>query len=35
MNRDTFYVQHLSDSGGRYKQQNMLGLGKIKKISQF
>ncbi len=23
-----FHVQHHSDSGGHYKQQNMLGLGK-------
>ncbi len=31
----TFHVQNLSDSGGHYKQQNMLGLGKKKKSSRF
>ncbi len=25
-----FHAQHHSDSGGHYKQQNMLGLGKNK-----
>ncbi len=28
MNRLCFHVQHHGDSGGHYKQQNMLGLGK-------
>ncbi len=28
----TFHVQHHSDSGGHYKQQNMLGLGKKKNL---
>ncbi len=27
--RIIFHVQHHSDSGGHYKQQNMLALGKI------
>ncbi len=30
-----FHVQHHSDSGGHYKQQNMLGLGKKKNDSSI
>ncbi len=28
----TFHIQNLSDSGGHYKLQNMLGLGKKKEF---
>ncbi len=30
-----FHIQNLSDSGGHYKQQNMLGLGKRKRVPDF
>ncbi len=32
MMRTDEHVQHHSDSGGHYKQQNMLGLGKKKNL---